>query len=67
MNNQLVLGTLREQVLVFMAVDESFLVTASVNVDIGERIRDLEVLSTNQLVATTDSAALLIINQRPSS
>jgi predicted thioesterase len=50
-----------------MAVDESFLVTASVNVDIGERIRDLEVLSTNQLVATTDSAALLIINQRPSS
>jgi len=65
-NNQLVLGTLREQVLVFMAVDESFLVTASVNVDIGERIRDLEVLSTNQLVATTDSAALLIINQRPS-
>ncbi|MEY3724031.1 MAG: hypothetical protein RL649_882 [Actinomycetota bacterium] len=66
-NNQLVLGTLREQVLVFMAVDESFLVTASVNVDIGERIRDLEVLSTNQLVATTDSAALLIINQRPSS
>ncbi len=49
-----------------MEVDESFSVTASVNVDIGERIRDLEVLSTNQLVATTDSAALLIINQRPS-
>jgi glucose/arabinose dehydrogenase len=65
-NNQLVLGTLREQVLVFMAVDESFLVTASINVDIGERIRDLEVLSTNQLVATTDSGVLLIINQRPS-
>jgi glucose/arabinose dehydrogenase len=59
-NNQLVLGTLREQVLVFMAVDESFLVTASINVDIGERIRDLEVLSTNQLVATTDSGELLI-------
>ncbi|MEN9293244.1 MAG: hypothetical protein RIT31_9, partial [Actinomycetota bacterium] len=65
-NNQLVLGTLREQVLVFMAVDESFSVTTSVNVDIGERIRDLEVLSTNQLVATTDSPSLLIINQRPS-
>jgi len=65
-SNQLVLGTLREQVLVFMAVDERFAVTNTVNVDIGERIRDLEVLSTNQLVATTDSGALLIINPRAS-
>jgi glucose/arabinose dehydrogenase len=65
-SNQLVLGTLREQVLVFMAVDERFTVTNTVNVDISERIRDLEVLSTNQLVATTDSGALLIINPRAS-
>jgi glucose/arabinose dehydrogenase len=63
-SNQLVLGTLREQVLVFMAIDERFSVTDAVNVDMGERIRDLEVLSTNQLVATTDSGALLIIDPK---
>jgi predicted thioesterase len=49
-----------------MAIDERFVVTNTVNVDISERIRDLEVLSTNQLVATTDSGALLIINPRAS-
>jgi glucose/arabinose dehydrogenase len=49
-----------------MAVDEKFTVTNTVNVDIGERIRDLEVLGTGELVATTDSGALLIINPRAS-
>ena len=65
-SNQLVLGTLREQALVFMAIDERFAVTNTVNVDIGERIRDLEVLSTGELVATTDSGKLLVINQKAS-
>ena len=65
-SNQLVLGTLRGQVLVFMAIDERFAVTNTVNVDIGERIRDLEVLSTGELVATTDSGQLLVINQKAS-
>jgi glucose/arabinose dehydrogenase len=65
-SNQLVLGTLREQVLVFMAIDERFVVTNTVNVDIGERIRDLEVFSTGELVATTDSGKLLVINQKAS-
>ena len=65
-SNQLVLGTLREQVLVFMAIDERFVVTNTVNMDIGERIRDLEVLSTGELVATTDSGQLLVINQKAS-
>ena len=65
-SNQLVLGTLREQVLVFIAIDERFAVTNTVNVDIGERIRDLEVLSTGELVATTDSGKLLVINQKAS-
>ena len=65
-SNQLVLGTLREQVLVFMAIDERFAVTNTVNVDIGERIRGLEVLSTGELVATTDSGQLLVINQKAS-
>jgi glucose/arabinose dehydrogenase len=49
-----------------MAIDERFTVTNTVNVDIGERIRDLEVLSTGELVATTDSGQLLVINQKAS-
>lgn len=57
----LVLGTLREQILVFMKVNEKFEVTESINVDIGERIRDLEVLSSGSLIATTDSGKLITV------
>lgn len=58
----LVLGTLREQVLVFMKVSSDLAVTESVQVDMGERIRDLEVLSTGALLATTDSGKLITVN-----
>ncbi len=58
----LVLGTLREQVLVFIKVSSDLAVTESVQVDMGERIRDLEVLSTGALLATTDSGKLITVN-----
>jgi glucose/arabinose dehydrogenase len=58
----LVLGTLREEVLVFMKVSEKIEVTESVRVDMGERIRDLEVLSNGSLIATTDSGKLITVN-----
>ncbi len=58
----LVLGTLREEVLVFMKVSSDFAVTESVQVDMGERIRDLEVLSTGALLATTDSGKLMTVS-----
>jgi glucose/arabinose dehydrogenase len=58
----LVLGTLREEVLVFMKVSEKLEVTESVRVDMGERIRDLEVLSNGSLIATTDSGKLITVN-----
>jgi glucose/arabinose dehydrogenase len=57
----LVLGTLREEILVFMKINEKFEVTESINVDIGERIRDLEVLSNGSLIATTDSGKLITV------
>lgn len=57
----LVLGTLREEVLVFMKISEKFEVTESVRVDMGERIRDLEVLSSGSLIATTDSGKLITV------
>ena len=57
----LVLGTLREEVLVFMKVSESLNITQSVQVDMGERIRDLEVLSNGSLIATTDAGNLVTV------
>ena len=58
----LVLGTLREEVLVFMKISEKFTVTDSVQVDVGDRIRDLEMLSNGSLIATTDSGKLITVS-----
>ena len=57
----LVLGTLREEVLIFMKLNEQFEVLESLRVEIGERIRDLEVLSNGSLIATTDSGQLITV------
>ena len=62
----LVLGTLREEVLVFMKVSDTFEVGESVQVDMGDRIRDLELLSSGALLATTDAGQLItVINSWP--
>jgi glucose/arabinose dehydrogenase len=57
----LVLGTLREEVLVFMKVNAKMEVSESINVDFGHRIRDLEMLSNGSLIATTDSGKLITV------
>jgi glucose/arabinose dehydrogenase len=57
----LVLGTLREEVLVFIKLGENFKVLEKVEVDMGDRIRDLEVLSNGALLATTDSGKLITV------
>ena len=57
----IVLGTLREEVLVFMKINEQFEITKEVRLDMGGRIRDLEVLSNGSLIATTDSGKLITI------
>ena len=56
------LGTLREEVLVFMKVNEKFEVLESVRVDMGERIRNLEVLSNGALLATTVAGNLITVS-----
>jgi glucose/arabinose dehydrogenase len=62
----LVLGTLREEVLVFMKVSDTFEVGESVQVDMGDRIRDLELLSNGALLATTDAGKLItVVNSWP--
>lgn len=57
----LVLGTLREEVLLFIKINAKFEVVEIVEVDMGERIRDLELLSSGALIATTDSGKLITV------
>jgi glucose/arabinose dehydrogenase len=44
-----------------MKIGENFKVLESVQVDMGDRIRDLEVLSNGALLATTDSGKLITV------
>jgi glucose/arabinose dehydrogenase len=62
----LVLGTLKAEVLVFLKINENFEVGQSVQVAMGDRIRDLELLSNGALLATTDSGKLItVVNSWP--
>jgi len=61
---QLMMGTLAKQSLVLIQLDRTLAVTDQEIVSVGERIRDLEVLTSTQVVATTDSGKLLIISLR---
>ncbi len=47
-----------------MKVNEKFEVLESVRVDMGERIRDLEVLSNGAHLATTDAGNLITVSNR---
>jgi aldose sugar dehydrogenase len=59
---QLVMGTLREQSLIFIQLKTRSSVGEVVKVDVGERIRDLEMGRNNQIIATTDAGQLLFIS-----
>jgi glucose/arabinose dehydrogenase len=61
-SEQLVMGTLANQSLIFIQLLDRQKVGAVVSVDVGQRIRDLEVTSTGSILATTDSGQLLLIN-----
>jgi aldose sugar dehydrogenase len=61
---QLMMGTLARQSLVLIKLDRNLTVTDQEIVRVGERIRDLEVLSSSQVVATTDSGKLLFVSLR---
>jgi glucose/arabinose dehydrogenase len=55
------MATLKEEALIFIQLTSKSTVGEVVKVDVGERIRDLEVLSDGRLVASTDSGKILII------
>jgi glucose/arabinose dehydrogenase len=59
--SQLVMGTLREEALIFIELKDRSTVGQVLKVDVNERIRDLEISEDGQIVATTDSGKILFI------
>jgi len=59
----IVMGTLANQSLIFIELTAKTKVGKVFNYNVGQRIRDLELLSDERLVATTDSGALLFISR----
>jgi hypothetical protein len=60
-SSQLVMGTLREEALIFIELKDRLTVGEVLEVGVDERIRDLEISAGGQIVATTDSGKLLFI------
>jgi glucose/arabinose dehydrogenase len=60
--SQIVMGTLREESLIFIEMRDAKTVGQVVKVGVGERIRDLEISLEGAIVATTDSGKLLVIS-----
>ncbi len=59
--SQLVMGTLREESLIFIQLRNRTTVGAIEEVNVGERIRDLDLAPDGKILATTDSGQLLMI------
>lgn len=60
--SQLVMGTLREESLIFIEMQDRDTVGQVVKVGVGERIRDLDLTLEGAIIATTDSGKLLVIS-----
>ena len=60
-SSQLVMGTLKNESLIFIQLLSKEKVGQVSAVDVGERVRDLELLPNGKLLATTDSGKILLI------
>ena len=61
-SSSIVMGTLREESLIFIQMKNKRVVGQMQTVNIDERIRDLDVTKDGSIIATTDSGKLLVIN-----
>jgi glucose/arabinose dehydrogenase len=61
-SSAIVMGTLREQSLIFIQMVNRNKVGQMQTVNVDERIRDLDIDKTGAIIATTDSGKLLVIN-----
>ncbi len=60
-SKQLVMGTLREESLVFMTMNAKNEIISEERVEVGERIRDLDIDENRSIVATTDSGKIMVV------
>jgi glucose/arabinose dehydrogenase len=60
-SSQIVMGTLREESLIFIQLTNRTTVGQITEVNVGERIRDLEISKDGHMIATTDGGKLLVI------
>jgi hypothetical protein len=56
------MGTLKDQVLIFIEMLDRRQVGKVVKVNVNERVRDLDLSISGSIIATTDSGKLLVIN-----
>jgi hypothetical protein len=56
------MGTLKDQVLIFIEMLDRRQVGKVVRVNVNERVRDLDLSISGSIIATTDSGRLLVIN-----
>ena len=61
-SSSIVMGTLREQALIFIQMKNKRVVGQMQTVNVDECIRDMEITKDGSIIATTDSGKLLIIN-----
>jgi glucose/arabinose dehydrogenase len=61
-SSSIVMGTLREESLIFIQMNNKRVVGQMQTVNVNERIRDLDITKDGSIIATTDSGKLLIIN-----
>jgi glucose/arabinose dehydrogenase len=61
-SSYIVMGTLKDQVLIFIEMLDRRQVGKVVKVNVNERVRDLDVSIGGSIIATTDSGRLLVIN-----
>jgi glucose/arabinose dehydrogenase len=57
----IVMGTLREESLIFIQMKNKRVVGQMQTVNVNERIRDMDLTKDGAIIATTDSGKLLII------
>jgi hypothetical protein len=60
-SKQLVMGTLREESLVFMTMNAKNEIINEERIEVGERIRDLDIDENRSIVATTDSGKIMVV------
>ena len=61
-SSSIVMGTLREESLIFIQMNNKRVVGQMQTVNVYERIRDLDVTKDGSIIASTDSGKLLVIN-----